>query len=380
MRLHTPPPWSMQEGDSRVVLHLRRPTTGRPAQASSPGGAPSPASLPLTGTVPAPRIQLAPAPLQKLAQQAVEKAGAQAAAATGPDGAAPVVRQLPSGRQVVLDRMREVASKMDAAKRAGVPLARSNFMSKLLGVGINVVAVAVAAALTATSFGAGAALLAVASVRLAVAVGDAACAYKTWKEAQETPPRNTLPMGADSIGNACHALFTRAGLPAYRATRLALGTSAFIQLGLAVSGMALGMGPAPTDATGLGLRLASTAVLGLMWRTGNQFNDQLDDANREMRSARREVVRAIWAMQAAEGSQALEPLERAMEQDPALQPFQAQMRTLLLEGAAAARGEAPPDDLAGVRTRQAANLVRDGLSFTSFAGLGVSAVKAVLTA
>ena len=278
--------------------------------------------------------------------------------------------QVPSSQAQALDKVKAFAASLEKADRAGVQLARATFMSKLLGAGICAIGVGVAAALTGVSFGVGAALLAVASVRLAVAVGDAACAYKAYKEACETPPRKTLPLGANSLGNLLHKTVFRGEKDPDQRVRKATLAAGAMNLGLAAAGTALSLGAAAPDLVGRSLRQGCGVLLGVMWGSDSRFADRSDTASASMRQARRDALLAINTALTERGSVAAkeqaEALRVIFEKEPELQNYQTQWKALLKQAE-----DASKESVAPVANRAIANAARDATYFTLFSGPGI---------
>lgn len=346
-----------------VTIHL---SPGKPA--CTAGGAPKvtdPPGLATNPLPPEPGAHAQAVDLQTLAQSAAQKAAAQVA------GGAPPVPQRPESQALALEKIQSFSKRLEEADRAGVQLARASFMSKLLGAGICAVAVGVAAALTGVSFGVGAALLAVASVRLAVAVGDAACAYKTYKEACETPPCKTLPLGANSLGNLLHKTVFRGETDGDQRVRKATLASGALIVGLAAAGTALSLGAAAPDVVGRGLRLGCSALLSVMWGRDSHFADRADTASASMRQARREARDAIKTALGAQGTgrsnEQLNALRGAVQKTPELGVYGAQVADLLDEAAGPGRRE----PLTAVANRAVANGTRDTTYMTLLSGPGI---------
>ncbi len=138
------------------------------------------------------------------------------------------------GRLEAKDRIREWSIRHDRARKAGVDLAKTTFVSKLLALGSAVVTLGIASALAVASAGAATPLVAIAAVRASVLVADCVCAYVDWKGSQASPPR-TLPLGSNSLGNAVYYL----ARSCMRAPDAATLDDRALSLGRAVSGMAI---------------------------------------------------------------------------------------------------------------------------------------------
>ncbi len=319
--------------------------------------------LPLSG----PGSHMPNANRESLAQRATQKALRVANAG----GESPPVARLPSSQALALEKTRAFAESLEVAEQAGVQLARATFMTKLLGAGICAVAVGVAAALTGVTFGVGAGLLAVASVRLAVAVGDAGCAYKTYKEACEIPPTKSLPLGANSLGNLLHkTVFSYEKNPDQRVRKATLAAGA-VNLGLAAAATALSLGAAAPEAVGRGLRYGCSALLGLMWRTDSRFADQSDAASAAMRQARREAYVALRNALGEKGAASRDAQRLALEtlllEDPGLKNYAVEVNKLWREASDKEREE----NLAPVANRAFANASREMTYATLFSGPGI---------
>ncbi len=316
--------------------------------------------------LPGPGLHMPNANLESLAQSATRKALWVANAG----GESPPVAQLPSSQALALEKTQTFAKSLKVADQAGVQLARATFMTKLLGAGICAVGVGVAAALTSVTFGVGIGLLAVASVRLAIAVGDAACAYKTYKEACEIPPRKTLPLGANSLGNLLHkTVFSYEKNPDQRVRKATLAAGA-VNLGLAAAGTALSLGAAAPDDVGRGLRYGCSALLGLMWGTDSRFADQSDAASAAMRQARRQAYDAIrdTVVKGGAGQDALRlVLEELNQEDPGLKNYADEVKKLWSEASTKEREE----NLTPVANRAFANASREMTYATLFSGPGI---------
>lgn len=346
-----------------VTIHLSPGKT--PCAAGGAPTATAPPGLATNPLPPEPGAHAQGVDLQTLAQSAAHKAAAYVA------GGAPPVPQRLESQALALEKIQSFSKRLEEADRAGVQLARASFMSKLLGAGICAVGVGVAAALTGVSFGVGAALLAVASVRLAVAVGDAACAYKTYKDACETPPCKTLPLGANSLGNLLHKTVFRGETDGDQRVRKATLASGALIVGLAAAGTALSLGAAAPDVVGRGLRLGCSALLSVMWGRDSHFADRADTASASMRQARREARDAIKTALGAQGTgrsnEQLNALRGAVQKTPELGVYGAQVADLLDEAAGPGRRE----PLTAVANRAVANGTRDTTYMTLLSGPGI---------
>lgn len=357
------PGLSQQRSVERAVttFHLvRRP---RHAPAIAPRGAvgvEQGGAAQVTASISAPLLDPQDPETAQAAERAIERSRSGAALS------------VPSHREHVQDTMMQVAAKIEAAERVGVRLDRLNFMSKLLGAGMAAVAVGVAAALTGATFGAGAALLAIASVRLAIAVGDAVCAYRVLQDRRETPPKNSLPLKSSAIGNALFFMFSKAGMPRTQAIDRATRASVPVSVGLAVVAMSLGQVAAAPDAVGTGLRVAAGGLLGLMWARDMHVNDEADRTALAARQARRAVVRRAVALTPAETRQVIAWMDELLGSGVA-------SRTLRADLAVSASGDLQRPgsafDLAPVRNRAIANVARDAAALNTPIGLGVSLAR-----
>jgi len=350
-----------------VYLHLTSRKLGDGAsQAINSSGSPA-KPLPL----PAPGLHRQGVDPQVLAHSAVQKAAAHAG------GGAPLAAPLTESQTAAVKKIEQFAKSLKVADQAGVQLARATFMSKLLGVGVCTVAVVVATALTGASFGVGAAFLAVASVRLAVAVGDAACAYKAYTELCETPPRKTLPLGANSLGNFLYMTAFRNEKDSDQRVRKATLAAGAVSLALAIAGTALSLGAAAPDAVGQGLRLGCGALLALMWGRDSHVADSADAASASMRQARREALHAIKKAVTVPGGgelhQQFAALEAVVQQTPEFNAYKEQVTQLL-----DAKNLSRIDSLAPVVNRAFANTTRDMTSATLLSGQGVGLLLKVV--
>lgn len=150
-------------------------------------------------------------------------------------------------RTAVAEKRLEVAaSKVQEARDNGVSLAKASFFKKLLGVAASVITVGVATALTAVSGGIAAPLLAMASVNLAVSAGDALCAFRNMRHAQDLAagnpnPRPAMPCGNGCLQNLLYAVAKRCGVDNESTRQLiAKGVGGFLQLGLAIGSFVAG--------------------------------------------------------------------------------------------------------------------------------------------
>lgn len=144
--------------------------------------------------------------------------------------------------------LKEAQDKVKEARQMGVDVAKTTFWKKMLGVAVSAVAVGVAAGLTALSFGAATPLLGLACASMAVSIGDAACSYGNYKNAQADANQQPLPYpklrqgGNTLMGNVGYQIAS--GLGASEETSKTAGKilGATVGLGLAVSTVALSFG------------------------------------------------------------------------------------------------------------------------------------------
>lgn len=144
--------------------------------------------------------------------------------------------------------LKEAQDKVKEARQMGVDVAKTTFWKKMLGVAVSAVAVGVAAGLTALSFGAATPLLGLACASMAVSIGDAACSYGNYKNAQADANQQPLPYpklrqgGNTLMGNVGYHLASALG----GSTEVCKGAGAVlggvVGLGLAASTVALSFG------------------------------------------------------------------------------------------------------------------------------------------
>lgn len=166
----------------------------------------------------------------------------------------------------------EAAFKQAQARNAGVDLARANFFTRFMTFATVAVSASVAAALTVATFGAAAPLMALTGLRLVQAVADVGCAAICWRDARASAREGrtiqTLPMGANAMGNLLHKAYR--GIqgcgeadPAARhfATRYAAAFTVGLSLATMITGQLFT--PAAT-LTCQACRWAATTVASLM--------------------------------------------------------------------------------------------------------------------
>lgn len=158
----------------------------------------------------------------------------------------PPVPKVKSERDKAIDKLNAASTKFKQARDEGVNIAEASFYRKLIKVATSALTVGIAAALTALSFGGAAPLLAVASINLAVSVGDAVCAYRAAKNAMARAagldPPHHLPEGTSCVKNLLHVATKALGGSDERAAQVAKYGGAFVSLGLAAASMACGHG------------------------------------------------------------------------------------------------------------------------------------------
>jgi hypothetical protein len=108
-----------------------------------------------------------------------------------------------------VQKIKEAGRCMDAALKAGVDMTRSTFLRKAVGAVASVIALAVMAAATVATGGAAAPALAAACLSTLSYAGDAACAWREWRNAQadaagQPPPYAPLPCGPSAVGNLAY--------------------------------------------------------------------------------------------------------------------------------------------------------------------------------
>ena len=118
----------------------------------------------------------------------------------------PARESVASGKAVSLDAIEHAGKAMETALKAGVDMTRSTFLRKVVGAVASVIALGVMVAATVATAGAAAPALAVACLSTLSYAGDAACAYREWKNAQasaanEKLPYTPLPCGPSAVGN-----------------------------------------------------------------------------------------------------------------------------------------------------------------------------------
>jgi len=174
--------------------------------------------------------------------------------------AGPMLPAVGSRQVVAQEKLSQASSKLKEASDNGVSLAKASFFKKCLNVGAALVGVVVAAMLTVASGGVAAPLMAMTCINLAVSCGDAYCAHRNLRNAQDlaqgkpVPPERLLPGGNSCIKNMVHAIAVKAGASPDTAKKIASAVSGFFQLGLAVGAAVAGQFAGALD---LGLKISS---------------------------------------------------------------------------------------------------------------------------
>lgn len=166
----------------------------------------------------------------------------------------------------------EAAFKQAEARNAGVDLARANFFTKFMTFATVAVSASVAAALTVATLGAAAPLMALTGLRLVQAVADVGCAAVCWRDAKasvrEGRTIQTLPMGANAMGNLLHKGYRSVmgcDKDAPAAKHFATRYAAAFTVGLSVASLVTGQLFTPAaELTCQACRWAATSVASMM--------------------------------------------------------------------------------------------------------------------
>jgi hypothetical protein len=227
-------------------------------------------------------------------------------------------------------RLQRAIDHYENAAALGVNVASENWYTKLRGAGVALLSLIAAAALTATTGGAAAPILALASVTLAVAVGDAFCAYRSLKNAQaraegQTPPYAELPMGDSSAANLAYFLLEKAGVsdPKFYAKHV----GRVIKLGLALGGMAASFGLSLAGPTAIEFVNALASQLSTLHTFASTFRTdpqgdlertklELEESYRELALAAKELSKLAPIERAAIELRMMRHLRKAATCDP----------------------------------------------------------------
>lgn len=167
----------------------------------------------------------------------------QSRAASFQDKAAgPPLSQVTSHKAATVDGIRQAGQRMDEALKAGVDMTRSSFLRKAVGAIASVIALGVMIAATVVTAGAAAPALAAACLSTLSYAGDAACAWREWKNAQaldagEPPPYAALPCGPSAVGNLAYWAATSLG----QDPAAALASAHKVEVGFAVGLLAFSL-------------------------------------------------------------------------------------------------------------------------------------------
>jgi hypothetical protein len=158
----------------------------------------------------------------------------------------------PSRKEVAERLLDKAKDKAKDARQMGVDVAKTTFWKKMITVAASAVAVGVAIGLTAISFGGAAPLLGLACATMAVAIGDAVCTYRNYKnteaEANHQPlPYAKLPAGNSFLANVGYKAATMLGASESTAQLVGKGLAVVVGGGLVISTIALscGLGTVP---------------------------------------------------------------------------------------------------------------------------------------
>lgn len=166
----------------------------------------------------------------------------------------PKTGSCPSRKEVAERLLDQAKDKMVEARKMGVDVAKTTFWKKSLFAFASAVGVGVAAGLTAISFGGAAPLLGLACASMVVSVGDAACAYRNYKNTEATAegkpqPYAQLKAGNSFIGNLTFELIkkVKSDVSDETALKIAKGVGIGVAGGLALAtvGVTAGLSSLP---------------------------------------------------------------------------------------------------------------------------------------
>lgn len=181
---------------------------------------------------------------------------AQAADATGKaQGPLVLAVDVSYAEKAALEKLKVATDRcLDAKLQAGVDLARAGFIKKLWGVASAGMVLAAAAMASAVSLGAATPFLAIACVHMAVAVGDAGCAWMTHRNALALqqgadPPFKHVPMAGNCLANLTYPIASRLCSSPESARRAASWTAIALKCGLMAASFSVGI-VSPTHLAG----------------------------------------------------------------------------------------------------------------------------------
>lgn len=185
--------------------------TSRPANADKPSSV-VPASLP--GSLPPARTQSLFGTVREMVASATGKAKKPLFDSEETKRVMEEALEKATPEERAQHRALEAACKQAQARLAGVDLARANFFTKFMTFATVAVSASVAATLTVATFGAAAPLMALTGLRLVQAIADVGCAAVCWRDAKASVKAGrtiqTLPMGANAMGNLLHKCYRSA--------------------------------------------------------------------------------------------------------------------------------------------------------------------------
>lgn len=223
-------------------------------------------------------------------------------------GGEPLAAVEPRDAQAV-DGVRKSGQAMQDALKAGVDVARSAFLRKVVGAVASVIALGVMVAATLATGGAAAPALAAACLSTLSYAGDAVCAFREWKNAQafeagEKLPYEPLPCGASAVGNLAFAAVRSRCHDDESAKAIAHKVELAFTVGLMAFSLATCMVPPELKLAEESIKLASLGLKSMMY-----LQATLSSAFSDGATAGSEKARGL--------DEAIERLEEALGADDA---------------------------------------------------------------
>lgn len=219
--------------------------------------------------------------------------------------ARPLAAVEPRDAQAV-DGVRRSGQAMQDALKAGVDVARSTFLRKVVGAIASVIALGVMVAATVATGGAAAPALAVACLSTLSYAGDAACAFREWKNAQalqagDKLPYEPLPCGASAVGNLAFAAVRSRCHDDESAKAIAHKVEIAFSVGLLAFSLATCMVPPELKLAEEAVKLASLGLKSMMYMQAT-LSSAFGDGAAEGSSQARGLDEALERLDQALGS------------------------------------------------------------------------------